>query len=126
MKKNYIRQIQTRAFFIGYGLALALSFWQLKYGLGLIVGVAVSQINFLLHQNYVDELLFREHFTLSLFIFNAMINYGLMILAFLTAIVWPHLFSIYMVALGLVMIKLVVYVSEVKLKKKGENHDRSH
>ncbi len=119
MKKDYIQQLQIRAFSLGCIIALILGLWQLKFGLGLLLGLIISQINFLIRQNYVDELLFRGSFALSLFMFNTMLNYGLMILAFTIAVIWPQYFSIYMVGLGLLVLKLVLYLSEVKSKKKG-------
>jgi len=119
MKKDYTKTMAIKTFIIGSLASIILSFWQINYGLGLFIGLMVGMMNLYLTANYVDALFFKEKFVVSSFIFYAVINYGLMILAFLLSVSFPNWVSIYMVALGLIMLKLAIYIKEIGFYKKG-------
>lgn len=119
MKQEYTKSMSVTTFIIGSILAIGFGIWQINYGLGLFLGLFVGQVNFYLTTNYIDNLFFKERFETSSFIFYAVINYGLMILAFLLSVTFPNWVSIYMVALGLIMLKLVIYIKEIGFYKKG-------
>lgn len=119
MKQDYTKTMSIKTLVIGSIIAFALGLWQINYGLGLFLGLMVGQLNYYLTVDYVDALFFKEKFVVSSFIFYAVINYGLMILAFLLSVTFPNWVSIYMVALGLIMLKLVIYIKEIGFYKKG-------
>lgn len=119
MKQEYTKAMSRKTLYVGLALAFVLSFIHIKYGLGLLVGLVVGQINYYFTANYVDNLFFEGRFVVSSFIVYAVVNYGLMILAFLLSVFLPSFVSIYMVALGLIMLKLVIYFVEIVLYKKG-------
>lgn len=119
MKQDYVKQISKIAIIVGILASVILGLFRLNLGLGLFVGLFVGQVNLLMTTNYVDNLFFNGSFSTSSFLLYAVINYGLMILAFLLSMLYPNLVNIYMVALGLLMLKLVVYIKEIVFYKKG-------
>lgn len=89
----------------------------LTYGLWLGFGVAL--INLMLTNRYIDDLFFKEKFTILSFALYLLSNYGLYILAFVIAVNLTAWFNIYMVAVGLVVIKCSIYIRHFMLFKKG-------
>lgn len=119
MKDVYIDKIKKVSFIVGVILSIGLWFVGVRYALGFFVGVLIGQINLRLTINYVNNLFFEGSFVIGSFILYAVVNYGLMILAFFLSVMYPMWLNIYMVALGLIMLKLVIYFKEIALYKKG-------
>lgn len=119
MKQDYINKASKTTVVIGVIASIVLGLIRLNLGIGLLLGLMVGFANLWVTTNYIDNLLFKEKFTISTFLMYAVVNYGLMISAFLLSVFIPNWVNIYMVALGLVMLKLVVYVKELVFYKKG-------
>lgn len=119
MKQEYVKATSKTTLIVGIIASVVLGIFQVNLGIGLLLGLLVGFANLWVTTNYVDNLLFKEKFSISTFLLYAVVNYGLMILAFLLSVLYPNWVSIYMVALGLAMLKLVVYVKEIAFYKKG-------
>ncbi len=119
MKSDYINRTSLTGLILGISISIALSFFGIRYGVGFLVGIVIGQINLRLTINYVDNLLFEGKFAKMSFLIYVLFNYGLMILAFFLSVIYPQWINIYMVALGLIMLKLVIYFKEIVLYKTG-------
>jgi hypothetical protein len=119
MKQDYIKEMSKKTLIIGGLASVVLGLFQYNLGIGLLIGLVVGRLNLWGTTNYVDNLLFNRDFVLSSFLLYTVLNYGLMISAFLLSVLFPNWVNIYMVALGLFMLKLVVYVKEIAYFKKG-------
>src|SRR5690606_34097088 len=113
MKQDYLQQLSKTTFIVGFIASVVLGLIQLRLGVGLFIGLIVGMFNLWMTTNYVDQLMIKTKFVLSFFLFYAVINYGLMILALLLSVIYPNWVSIYMVAIGLVMLKLVMFIKEI-------------
>jgi hypothetical protein len=119
MKQDYMKQTARITLYIGSGVALILGLFYRNLGIGLFLGLLVGEANLWVTSNYVDNLFFKGEFTIISFILYALLNYSLMILAFLLSVLYPNWVNIYMVAVGLFMLKLVMYARELLFYKKG-------
>ena len=100
-------------------IGVVLLFFQPSLAFGLWLGLIVAIGNTTITNRYIDHLFFEEKFTIFTFGLYILSNYGLYILAFFTSVWVSWLFNIYMVALGLVMIKCTIYVRHFLMFKKG-------
>ncbi len=115
---DFLENIAKKTALCGFLAGLLLLFWRLDVGLGLWLGVIVGQISLRLSAYYYDQLLFQGQFKWMGFIFFALLNYGMMGLALYFGIIFTKIFNIYMVAVGLVMVKYGVYVAEIHISKR--------
>lgn len=115
---DFLENIAKKTALYGFLAGLLLLFWRLDVGLGLWLGVIVGQISLRLSAYYYDQLLFQGQFKWMGFIFFALLNYGMMGLALYFGIIFTKIFNIYMVAVGLVMVKYGVYVAEIHISKR--------
>lgn len=119
MKQDYMQQTAQTTVLIGSVIALVLGIVKLNLGIGLLLGILVGWLNLQITSHYIDKLFFKGEFKIASFLLYAIINYGLMILVFLLSVLLPNWVSIYMVALGLFMLRLVMYAKEAIVIKKG-------
>lgn len=119
MKQDYMQQTAQTTVLIGSVIALVLGIVKLNLGIGLLLGILVGWLNLQITSHYIDKLFFKGEFKIVSFLLYAIINYGLMILVFLLSVLLPNWVSIYMVALGLFMLRLVMYAKEAIVIKKG-------
>jgi hypothetical protein len=117
---DFLKNIVNKTAIYGFLAGLILMFWRIDFGLGLWLGLLVGQITLRLSAYYYDQLLFQGQFKWMGFIFFAILNYGLMALSLYFGIIFTKIFNIYLVAVGLVMVKYGVYVAEIHIpKRKG-------
>jgi hypothetical protein len=115
---DFLKNIVNKTAIYGFLAGLILMFWRIDFGLGLWLGILVGQITLRLSAYYYDQLLFQGQFKWMGFIFFAIVNYGLMALALYFGIIFTKIFNIYLVAVGLVMVKYGVYVAEIHISKR--------
>jgi hypothetical protein len=115
---DFLKNIVNKTAIFGFLAGLILMFWRIDFGLGLWLGILVGQITLRLSAYYYDQLLFQGQFKWMGFIFFAIVNYGLMALALYFGIIFTKIFNIYLVAVGLVMVKYGVYVAEIHISKR--------
>lgn len=117
---EFLENVAKKSAIYGFLIGLILLFWRIDFGLGLWLGVAVGQVTLRLSAYYYDQLLFQGQFKWMGFVFFALINYGLMGLALYFGIIFTKIFNIYLVAIGLIMVKYGVYVAQIHIpKRKG-------
>lgn len=117
---EFLENIVNKTAIYGFIVGLVLLFWRIDFGLGLWLGLFVGQVTLRLSAYYYDQLLFQGQFKIMGFIFFAILNFGLMGLALYFGIIFTKIFNIYLVAVGLVMVKYGVYVSEIHISKRKE------
>jgi hypothetical protein len=117
---EFLENVAKKTAIIGFIIGLFLLFWRIDFGLGLWLGIFVAQVTLRLSAYYYDQMLFQGKFKWMGFIFFAILNYGLMGLALYFGIIFTKIFNIYLVAVGLVMVKYGMYVAEIHIpKRKG-------
>lgn len=117
---EFLEGIAKKSAWFGFLVGLVLLYWRVEFGLGLWLGVFVGQVTLRLSAYYYDQMLFQGQFKWMGFIFFAVLNYGMMALALYFGIIFTKIFNIYMVAVGLVMVKYGVYVEQLHIFKRKE------
>ena len=115
---EFLENIAKKTAIIGFLIGFVLLFWRIDFGFGLWLGVAVGQVTLRLSAYYYDQLLFQGKFKWMGFIYFALLNYGLMGLSLYFGIIFTKIFNIYLVAIGLIMVKYGVYVTQIHMSKR--------
>lgn len=101
-------------------LGLILVFVQPSFAFGLWLGSVAGVINMLITSNYYADLLFEEEFSAVKYGLFFLIKLVLISGSLYLGVVFPNYVNIFMVALGLIMLKLSLYVTEFYVRRRKE------
>ncbi len=116
----FFKKAIQNAFWVSIVLGVILFVFNRPLTYGLWLGTIVGQINVRLTASYYDNLLFQGEFRVGSYLWMFFINTALMAGSLYVGGRYPALFNVFMVALGLVMVKLVLYVLEWRMYRKRE------
>ena len=116
----YIKRGIKVTLIISMMLGLILMFIQLSFAFGLWLGSVAGLINMLITSSYYADLLFEEEFSVVKYGLFFLIKLGFISGSLYLGIVFPNYVNIFMVALGLIMLKLCLYVTEFYIRRRKE------
>ena len=116
----YIKRGIKVTLIISMMLGLILMFIQLSFAFGLWLGSVAGLINMLITSSYYADLLFEEEFSVVKYGLFFLIKLGFISGSLYLGIIFPNYVNIFMVALGLIMLKLCLYVTEFYIRRRKE------
>ncbi|MGL4624717.1 MAG: ATP synthase subunit I [Culicoidibacterales bacterium] len=126
---NYARNVFIRIPLVAIVLAL-IGFLIFRFSLpillGVLVGSAISMLNFWLQVRYVKSIVFMEK--PQRFIFGSLIRLGVTAAAFIAAMIYPQWLNIFAVFVGVMLAPMIilVYRRRQPAVKGGREHNESH
>jgi len=117
---DFLNQHSRKTLLIGIVVAIFAAFFGVRYAVGMIAGLSFGEIHRRMKSRYISNMLFyRKNSSLGSYSF---FTFGMLFLCVPLAlgVIYPDRINIFMVALGILIFKYEIFLSEVFFRRKEE------